>query len=59
MKDPETGKRLDIEPIYLMYLADIRTDDQVYVIQHPRGGKLAFSSSQCTVVGYACSVVYT
>ncbi|XP_065900703.1 uncharacterized protein [Dysidea avara] len=50
MKDPETGKRLDIEPIYLMYPADIRTDDQIYVIQHPRGGKLTFSPSQCTVI---------
>ena len=50
MKDPETGRQLDIEPIRFMYPADIKSDDQVYVIQHPRGGKLAFSSSQCTVL---------
>ena len=50
MKEPETKKPLDIDPIF-MFPTDIKTGDQVYVIQHPRGGDLAFSSSESTVLG--------
>ena len=39
----------DIQPIHLSHPADIKNGDQVYVIQHPRGGSLAFSSSQSIV----------
>ncbi|XP_065911833.1 uncharacterized protein [Dysidea avara] len=49
MKEPETKKPLDIDPIF-MFPTDIKTGDQVYVIQHPRGGDLAFSSSESTVL---------
>ena len=39
----------DIQPIHLSQPANIKNGDQVYVIQHPRGGSLAFSSSDSTV----------
>ena len=39
----------DIQPIHLSQPANIKDGDQVYVIQHPRGGSLAFSSSESTV----------
>ena len=39
----------DIQPIHLSQPANIKNGDQVYVIQHPRGGSLAFSSSESTV----------
>ena len=39
----------DIQPFHLFHPADIKNGDQVYVIQHPRGGSLAFSSSESIV----------
>ena len=51
MKEPGTNNPLDIDPIQFMFPAEINTGDQVYVLQHPRGGDLAFSSSDSTVLG--------
>jgi len=51
MKEPGTNNPLDIDPIQFMFPAEINTGDQVYVFQHPRGGDLAFSSSDSTVLG--------
>ena len=48
----------DIQPIHLSQPANIKNGDQVYVIQHPRGGSLAFSSSESTV-NSECVHVYT
>ena len=48
--DPRTKKSLDVNPIHLTRPADIREGDQIYVIQHPRGEQLAFSSSDSIVL---------
>jgi len=47
----EKTNDLGIEPIFLTNPADIKNGDQVYVIQHPLGGRLAFSSSESIVEG--------
>ena len=51
-------KDYDIQPIHLSCAPDIKNGDQVYIIQHPRGGSLAFSSSEsivkCVCVLGAC-----
>ena len=47
--DENKTDELDIQPIHLSKPADIKNDDQIYVIQHPRGGHLAFSSSESKV----------
>ena len=48
----------DIQPMHLSQPADIKSGDQVYVIQHPRGGSLAFSSSESIVQSeYMCIFV--
>lgn len=48
--DPKTNKSLDINSIQLIRPADIKGGDQIYVIQHPRGEQLAFSSSESVVI---------
>jgi len=40
----EITNDLDIEPIFLTKPAEVTNGDQVYVIQHPLGGRLAISS---------------
>ena len=48
--DPTTNKSLDINPFQMIRPADIHNEgDQIYVIQHPRGEQLAFSSSNSVV----------
>ena len=39
----------DIQPIHLSQPADIKDGDKVYVVQHPRGRSLTFSSSESIV----------
>ena len=48
--DSKTNKSLDISPMQLIRPADIKEGDQIYVIQHPRGEQLAFSSSASIVL---------
>ena len=48
--DPTTNKSLDINPFQMIRPVDIHKEgDQIYVIQHPRGEQLAFSSSNSVV----------
>ena len=48
--DPTTNKPLDINPFHMTRPTDINKEgDQIYVIQHPRGEPLAFSSSESIV----------
>ena len=48
--DPKTKKSLDINPFQMTRPTDINKEgDQIYVIQHPRGEQLAFSSSDSVV----------
>ena len=48
--DPATNKPLDINPFQMTRPTDINKEgDQIYVIQHPRGERLAFSSSDSVV----------
>ena len=49
--DSKTNRSLDISPMQLIRPADIKEGDQIYVIQHPRGEQLAFSSSDSIVLG--------
>ena len=51
--DPKTNKSLDINSIQLIRPADIKEGDQIYVLQHPRGEQLAFSSSESVVISKA------
>ena len=41
----------DIQPIHLSKPPNLKTGDQIYVIQHPRGGQLTFSPSESVVDG--------
>ena len=51
LKNPETNEPLDIEPINICKPAEVKRNDQIYVIQYPLGGNLSLSASQCFVVG--------
>ena len=48
--DPTTKRSLDINSIQMIRPADVREGDQIYVIQHPRGEQIAFSSSDSVVL---------
>jgi len=51
LKNPVTNEPLDIEPINICKPAEVKRNDQIYVIQYPLGGNLSLSASQCFVVG--------
>ena len=51
LKDPTTNQPLEIEPINFCKPAEVKKNDQIYVIQYPHGGNLSLSASQCFVVG--------
>ena len=49
LKDPYTNTPLNINPLQLTSPVNIKDNDQVHVIQHPRGGELSLSSSESYV----------
>ena len=48
--DPRSKRSLDIISIQMTRPANVREGDQIYVIQHPRGEQIAFSSSDSVVL---------